>query len=120
MIIKKPIIKLSAKETRLGVEAKKKSAKSKNLLKIEFVKNINGSIDKYVNNHISAKNKNIADLDLYVLNTLLFVPNTKGKRTVKIIVDGKDKTSEIIKRLKIRATKDGMTSANFRMLVYKY
>jgi len=29
MIIKKPIIKLSAKETRLGVEAKKKTAKRK-------------------------------------------------------------------------------------------
>lgn len=120
MQIKKPIARLGAKETRLGVEPKKKSVNSKNLLKIEFTKNLNGSINKYVNGHLSAKNKNVSDIDLYVANTLLFVPNTKGKRTVKVLVGGKDKTSEILKRLKAKAFSDGMTPANFRKLVYKY
>ncbi len=36
MIIKKPIIKLSAKETRLGVEAKKKSAKGREPYKYTY------------------------------------------------------------------------------------
>jgi hypothetical protein len=104
----------------LGVEPKKKAVKAKNLLKIEFVKNLNGSFDKYVDDHLKAKNANGSNIDLYVSNILIFVPAPKGKRTVKVIVDGKDKTTEILNRLKAKAAKEGFSRLSIRKWIYAY
>lgn len=54
MLIKKPIIKISAKETRLGVEAKKKTAQKMDLPGFaKFIKQISDLTDH--NNHGEAR-----------------------------------------------------------------
>lgn len=96
-----------------------KKTSRKNILKIEFIKNSDGAFYKYVNGHLKSKRVQISNLDLYVSNILLFAPNTAGKRSVKVFVDGKDKTAEILARLKKEWTKNGIT-LSFRYFVYNY